>query len=104
MIGININGKGTRFSELIVSYLSRACVVAAVMLATMAPVLAATTPSSGTVSPSLPQVTFTGGPFTAPNPSTPLGTTPPVCTDQTCGVFALTINIPSSDTNLYDIK
>lgn len=65
---------------------------------------AATTPSSGTVSPSQPNLTFTGGPFTAPNPSTPLGTTPPVCTDQTCGVFALTINIPSTDANLYDIK
>jgi hypothetical protein len=65
---------------------------------------AVTTPSSGTVSPSSPTLTFTGGPYTAPNASSPLGNTPPVCTDQICGVFALKIDIPTGDTNIYDIK
>src|ERR1043165_3026250 len=74
------------------------------MLAGAAASPASTTPSSGTVSPSNPSLTFTGGPFAAPNASSPLGNTPPVCTDQICGVFALTINIPAGDTNVYDIK
>jgi hypothetical protein len=66
--------------------------------------LAATTPASGTLSPSNPVLQFQGGPFAVSNPSSPIGATPPVCTAQTCGVFALAINIPATDTNKYNVK
>ncbi|MEA2172927.1 MAG: hypothetical protein QOD00_519 [Blastocatellia bacterium] len=66
--------------------------------------LAATTPASGTLSPSNPSIQFQGGPFPVSNPSSPIGATPPVCVDQTCGVFALAINIPTGDTNQYNVK
>jgi hypothetical protein len=66
--------------------------------------LAATTPASGTLSPSNPAVQFQGGPFAVSNPSSPVGATPPVCAANTCGVFALTINIPTGDTNTYNAK
>ncbi|HEY6139095.1 MAG TPA: sialidase family protein [Thermoanaerobaculia bacterium] len=62
---------------------------------------AATTPASGTISPASPTVSFSGGPFAASNPSDPLGETPPVCTDQICGQYALTVSIPASDFNTY---
>ena len=35
------------------------------------------------------------------NPSNPLGENPPACTDVTCGVFTLTVSIPSTDFNTY---
>jgi len=63
--------------------------------------MAATTPSSATLTPSNPAVSFTGGPFAVSNPSSPLGSTPPVCADQTCGQFAMTIAIPPSDSRAY---
>ena len=47
-------------------------------------VLAATNPSTATLTPDNPSVSFTGGPFPASNPSDPLGENPPVCTDATC--------------------
>jgi hypothetical protein len=62
---------------------------------------AATTPPSATLSPTNPSVSFSGGPFPASNPSDPLGNTPPACTDSTCGQFALTVSIPSTDFNTY---
>lgn len=62
---------------------------------------AATNPSSATLSPSNPSVTFTGGPFQISNPSSPIGENPPVCTEDTCSIFAMTISIPSSDPNAY---
>ena len=62
---------------------------------------ASTTPASGTVSPASPTVTFTGGPFAVSNPTDPRGNTPPVCTDQVCGQYKLTVSIPSSDFNTY---
>lgn len=96
-------GVGTKASRR-TRLLSSAMLILGVVLALAGGSAATTTPGSGTVTPSNPTLTFTGGPFTAPNPSSPLGNTPPVCTDQTCGVFALTIDIPSSDTNVYDVK
>lgn len=63
----------------------------------------ASTPSSGSISPSSPGLSFTGGPFVVSNPSSPLGVNPPACTDATCGVFTLTVNIPSNDPNLYKV-
>lgn len=73
------------------------------LLASLLPVTAfsATTPSSATLSPSNPSVTFTGGPFAVSNPSSPLGENPPVCTPDICGQFALTISIPATDPNSY---
>src|SRR5688572_3298841 len=62
---------------------------------------AATTPSSATLSPSNPSVTYTGGPFQHSNPSSPLGENPPVCTPDICSEFALTISIPATDTSSY---
>jgi hypothetical protein len=63
--------------------------------------LAATTPSSGTLSPSNPVLQFAGGPYAVSNPSSPLGNTPPACTDAVCGVYALKIAIPAGDTAQY---
>jgi len=77
-----------------------------VALLTLLPAVlfAATNPSSATLSPTNPTVTFTGGPFGTSNPSDPLGSTPPVCVDATCGVFALSVSIPASDFNTYKAK
>jgi hypothetical protein len=63
--------------------------------------IAATTPSSGTLSPSNPSLTFSGGPYALSNPTSPLGETPPVCVDATCGVFTLNVSIPAADFNSY---
>src|SRR5437763_16600487 len=65
---------------------------------------ATTTPASGTLSPANPVINFTGGPFQVSNPSSPTGDNPPVCTDMTCGQFALTVNIPASDPTRYNVK
>src|SRR6266550_7782536 len=62
-----------------------------------------TSPSSGTLSPSNPVITFNGGPFPVSNPSNPIGQNPPVCTDATCGVFALTVDIPANDSTIYAV-
>jgi hypothetical protein len=63
---------------------------------------AATTPSGATLSPSNPSVAFTGGPFAVSNPSNPLGENPPACAgDTTCGEFALTVSVPTTDFNTY---
>jgi hypothetical protein len=64
---------------------------------------AATTPASGTVSPSSPTVSFTGGPFSINNP-VPAGEAHPVCTDQNCGIYALTVQIPATDFNTYKAR
>src|ERR1044071_1384517 len=75
----------------------------AVALAALLPVAlyAATTPASGTISPASPTVSFSGRPFAVFNSSYPLDATPPVCTDQGCGQYKLTVSIPSSDANPY---
>ena len=62
---------------------------------------AATTPASGTLSPSTPALSFSGGPYPVSNPSSPLGKNPPACADATCGVYTLTVAIPSTDFNSY---
>ena len=62
-----------------------------------------TSPSSGTLSPLNPVITFNGGPFPVSNPSNPIGQNPPVCTDATCGVFTLTVDIPANDSTVYAV-
>ncbi|MDT5062833.1 MAG: hypothetical protein QOH63_3292 [Acidobacteriota bacterium] len=57
------------------------------------------TPSSGTLSPSHPLITYTGGPFAVSNPSSPVGATPPACAPGTCDDFALHIDIPAGTTS-----
>lgn len=64
---------------------------------------AATTPSSGTLSPDNPTITFTGGPFSTSNP-TPVGETHPACTSLNCGVFTLSVTLPAGDFNSYRAK
>jgi hypothetical protein len=60
------------------------------------------TPSSGTLSPAHPLITYTGGPFATSNPSSPVGENPPVCSPATpCDDFALKIDIPAGDNNNY---
>jgi hypothetical protein len=63
--------------------------------------LAATSPTSGTLSPTNPTVSFSGGPFAISNPSAPTGENPPACVDATCGIFTLNVAIPSADFNTY---
>jgi len=75
-----------------------------VLLVTSAVAIAATNPASGTISPANPTLTFTGGPYAASNPLDPLGETPPVCTDLTCGQFPLTVSIPATDFNSYKAR
>lgn len=49
-------------------------------------------PPSGTISLASPSLTFSGGPFIAPNPTAQAG--PPVCTvPMSCDDFALTVNM-----------
>src|ERR1700682_4359870 len=65
--------------------------------------IAATTPSSGTISPG-GSLSFTGGPFTASNPLDQTGQQPPACTSANCGQFAMTVSIPAIDFNSYRAK
>src|SRR5207253_9080327 len=63
---------------------------------------AATTPSSGTISPASPTLSFTGGPFAASNPLDQTGSQPPACAqDITCSQFVMTVSIPATDFNSY---
>src|SRR6185369_3929585 len=57
---------------------------------------------SGSISPSN-TISYCGGPFTASNPTSPLGNTPPACADGACDQFALNVSIPSADHNLYAV-
>ena len=65
--------------------------------------LAATTPTSGNISPASPTVTFTGGPFSLNNPA-PVGEAHPACTDENCGIFTLNVQIPASDFSSYKAR
>src|SRR5436309_3308110 len=68
-------------------------------------ILAATTPSSGTLSLNTTTLTYTGGPFAVSNRSTETGEIPPVCVaDSTCSEFLLSVSIPSDDFNEYRLK
>ncbi|MFL6542525.1 MAG: hypothetical protein ACJ8I9_05115, partial [Chthoniobacterales bacterium] len=57
----------------------------------------AASPANGTLSPSNPQLTYTGGPFTVPTNRTDSAGGPVTC-DQAdpCDDFNLTTNIPQS--------
>ncbi|HEV7377640.1 MAG TPA: Calx-beta domain-containing protein [Pyrinomonadaceae bacterium] len=60
------------------------------------------TPSSGTLSPAHPLITYTGQLFAVSNPSSPVGETPPACSPATpCDDFALHIDIPAGNTTGY---
>ncbi|HEX8774401.1 MAG TPA: Calx-beta domain-containing protein [Pyrinomonadaceae bacterium] len=61
------------------------------------------TPSSGTLSPANPLITYTGGPFPVSNPSSPIGENPPVCAPGTCDEFALKVTIPAGSTTDYSV-
>src|SRR3954464_12100680 len=57
----------------------------------------ATTPTSGTLSPSTREITFTGGPFLIPTNSTDNAAGPVTCDSANpCEDFSLTIDIPQS--------
>src|ERR1051325_3981126 len=90
------------FRFLLVVSLSLAAVIATAI--GFAQGLPQTSPSSGTLSPSNPVITFNGGPFPVSNPSNPVGQNPPVCTDVTCGVFTLTVNVPENDPTTYAVN
>ena len=69
--------------------------------------LAATTPADGTLSPSNPTLTYTGGPFAVSNPTAVGQGAPPGCvpfTDTVCSEFALTVAIPATDFNNYQAR
>ena len=58
----------------------------------------AATPSSGTLSTSSLQVTYSDGPYTLSNPTGATGSQAPNCSDPTlnpCSQFALTVSLPS---------
>jgi len=76
------------------------CLSLFVIALSVSATLAATTPSSGTISPASPTVSFTGGPFSVGNP-VPLGEAHPVCTDSNCGTYMLTVQLPASDFSTY---
>src|SRR5437762_2770171 len=62
------------------------------------------TPSSGTISPTTPLLTFTDGPFTGANPTNNVpGSTGPDCSavPNTCSDFLLTVSIPNGYTLLH---
>jgi hypothetical protein len=68
---------------------------------------AATTPSSGTLSPANPVITYTAGPFLVSNPSATTSDNPPACppmTDTACSEFVLTVDIPDDDFNSYKAR
>src|SRR5947209_14464228 len=62
----------------------------------------APSPSSGTISPSSPNVAYSGGPFNSINQTDTADTATIVCTPATpCDDYALAVSIPSGDTNTY---
>jgi hypothetical protein len=62
------------------------------------------TPSSGTLSPANPLITYTGGPFAVSNPTSPIGENPPACSPATpCDVFDLKVDIPAGNTTNYTV-
>src|SRR5438132_4580436 len=62
----------------------------------------AASPSSGTISPSSPNVAYTGGPFNSINQTDTADTATIVCTPATpCDDYALAVSIPAGDTNTY---
>lgn len=97
------NQSGISLKRLVVSL---ALVSTALALCVQA--LIAGTPSSGTLSPANPILTYTGGPFTLPNQTSQTGDTPPVCTAVSpCDQFALKIAIPEADAGkkfIVDVK
>jgi hypothetical protein len=62
----------------------------------------AATPASGTVSPGSPTANYTGGPFMSINQTDTADTATIVCTAASpCDDYALSVSIPSGDTNTY---
>jgi len=76
--------------------------VVALLVASTA--FATPTPSSGTLSPATPLLTFSDGPFTGANPSNNVpGSNGPDCSlvPNTCSDFSLTVSIPAGYTLLH---
>src|SRR2546422_10533484 len=60
----------------------------------------AASPSSGTISPSSPNVAYSGGPFNSINQTDTADTATITCTPATpCDDYALAVSIPAGDTN-----
>ncbi len=65
----------------------------------------AASPTGGTVSPSSPVVTYTGGPFLGINQTDFADTATITCTPATpCDDFALAISLPTGDANSYNFN
>ncbi|HET9795738.1 MAG TPA: fibronectin type III domain-containing protein [Thermoanaerobaculia bacterium] len=60
-------------------------------------------PSSGTLSPTVTTLTYTGGPFDYDNDSAPIGGVTPTCADPAlpCDSYALKVSIPATDGTSY---
>src|SRR5262249_28087872 len=76
-------------------------IATAVCLFASTPVFANPTPSSGTLSPLSPLLTFADGPFTGANPSNQVpGSNGPNCSAvaNSCSDYTLTVSIPAGYT------
>src|SRR5438128_1009219 len=75
-----------------------------VALAVLTPILTrAGTPPSGTLSPSTPSLSYSGGPFANDNDSAPVGGVTPTCAGDVlpCDQYALKVSSPPSDGTSY---
>src|SRR5438874_1362159 len=79
----------------------RAAAFAAAFLALACGLAIAATPSSGTLSPGTPVLTFTGGPFTGSNPTGFAGDLPNCSVPNTCDTYTLNIDIPAGYSALH---
>jgi len=76
-------------------------------ISSIAAMLAAATfaasPSSGTLSPTAPSLTYTAGPFANDNDSAPAAGVTPTCVGDVlpCDEYALKVSIPSTDATSY---
>src|SRR5262249_61599841 len=67
---------------------------AAALTTTLVSSALAAVPGSGTLSPSNPVVTYTGGPYTGANPSNQTGDPDCSLVPNTCDDFELTVDVP----------
>src|SRR5262245_5356420 len=85
-------------------HLATACSTAVLLTLGCATAFATPTPSSGTISPLTPLLTYTDGPITAVNPTNQVpGSVGPNCgaVPNSCSDYMLTVSIPSGYTALH---
>jgi hypothetical protein len=58
--------------------------------------LSAATPGAGTLTPLVPALSWTGGPFTMANATSAAIVDPKLCTSATCDIYYLTVAIPAA--------